>query len=143
MWKEAGAGLSAPRSGHGGGPTMKLTLAPCDDVMVLELAGKIPSDDSYDDLHGQIKTLIARGHRKFLLDFRGVRWISSNGIGLIIGAYHSVRRAGGTMRLCRLNQRSLSILYVCQLQLLLEIHEDRAGALAAFAEGTEAAATTS
>ena len=65
------------------------------------------------------------GYKNILLDFSNVAWISSTGVGLILTAFHLVRDNGGRLKLCCLQKRVLSILYVTRLHILCEVHATR------------------
>ena len=111
---------------------MKIKSKTIDDVMVLELGGKVMGGPDYERFHGEIKDLLGKGHRKFLLDFSRVGWINSTGIGILVGAFQSIANAEGKMKLCALNERALSVFYITQLDKIFETYDSCQEALDAY-----------
>jgi anti-anti-sigma factor len=65
--------------------------------------------------------LIARGQRKFVINFQLTRWINSNGIGCLIAAKKTADQAGARMVLCGLERRNLSLIYTTHLEQVFEV----------------------
>jgi anti-sigma B factor antagonist len=110
---------------------MKIKRKPRGQVMVLALSRPVTGGPDCAKFQTEVKSLIHDGYRDIILDFGGVAWISSNGVGLIICAYTTLQKHGGRMRICRLNDRNLSLLYVTQLYRVFPVHDTVAEAVAA------------
>jgi len=104
-----------------------------DDIVVLNLSGKVMGGPDYEKFHGAIKELLEQGHRKYLLDLSGVDWINSTGIGILVSGYHSIKAAEGVMVICGANKRVRGIYYVSQLDKIFDAYETSAEALASLA----------
>ena len=111
---------------------MKTNRNPQGKIMVLELSGKIMGGPDHDRFKGEIKQLIEEGYKDIVLDFAGVPWINSTGLGILISGYHSLRAAEGTMKVCSVKERVLSIFYISQLEKIFEVFPDRTAALASY-----------
>ena len=111
---------------------MKTNRNPQGKVMVLELSGKIMGGPDHDKFKGEIKQLIEDGYKDIVLDFSGVPWINSTGLGILISGYHSVRAAEGTMKVCSVKERVLSIFYISQLEKIFNVYPNREEALASY-----------
>jgi len=94
---------------------MKIKQNPQDNVMVLELSGKIMGGPDFDKFKGEITDLVEGGYKNLILDMSGVPWINSTGLGILITGYHSIKAAEGTMKICNVKERVLSIFYISQL----------------------------
>jgi anti-sigma B factor antagonist len=112
---------------------MKVKQIPHGTVMVLEVSGKIMGGPDFDMFKTEIKELVDGGFRNVVLDLGEVPWINSTGLGILITAHHTVKAASGTMKICNVKERVLSIFYVSQLERVFEVHPDRETALASFA----------
>ncbi len=112
---------------------MKTSRSPQDKVMILEVSGKIMGGSDHDKFKAEIKALIEEGYKDVVLDFAGVPWINSTGLGILISGYHSLRAAEGTMKICAVKERVLSIFYISQLQNVFEVFPTREEALASYA----------
>ena len=110
---------------------MKIKQNPHDDVMVLELSGKIMGGPDFDKFKGEISEVVEGGFKKVILDLSGVPWINSTGLGILITGYHHIKAAEGTMMICNVKERVLSIFYISQLENIFDVYETRDEALAA------------
>ncbi len=110
---------------------MKIKKKPKDKVMVLELSGKIMGGPDFDKFKGEITELVDGGYKDVILDLSGVPWINSTGLGILITGYHSIKAAEGTMKICNVKERVLSIFYISQLENIFDVYESREEALKA------------
>src|SRR2546425_9539835 len=69
------------------------------DVAILDLDGEVRIGDSATALRGAIRSLVAGGNQKILLNLAGVKYIDSSGIGELIANYTTVGRGGGQLKL--------------------------------------------
>lgn len=111
---------------------MKIKQNPQGEIMVLELSGKIMGGPDHDKFKGEIATVLENGFGNVVLDFSGVPWINSTGLGIIISGFHSIKAAEGVMKVCSVKERVLSIFYISQLENIFEVFEGRDEALASF-----------
>ena len=72
------------------------------------------------------------GRRKLVLDLRGVTYIDSAGLGLLVAKYVSVRRTGGDVRLVHVTARSNQLLSITKLATVFRMFESEAEAVASF-----------
>jgi anti-sigma B factor antagonist len=111
---------------------MNIQQAPVGEVMVLNLSGKIMGGPDYEKFHTEIKSLINEGYVDILLNMSRVTWINSTGLGILVSAYHTLKKNGGTMKICDVSSRIDNILNVTQLKLVFETFEKEKDALASF-----------
>ncbi len=103
---------------------MKLTQKLVRGTAVIEVHGKlIGGSDNCDLFHDCIKELIADGRTKIIVDLHRTSWANSQGIGLLIGAYTSVKNAGGDLVLSRVINRINDILTVTRLLIIFKTYE--------------------
>lgn len=111
---------------------MKFKQNPVGDVMVLELSGKIMGGPDHEKFQNEIKDLIGQGHVDVLLNLAKVNWVNSTGLGILVSAFHTVKKNGGQLKICSVSDRIDNILNVTQLKLVFETFEDVDEALASF-----------
>ena len=111
---------------------MKIKKKPQDDVMVLELSGKIMGGPDFEKFKDEITTVVDGGFKKVILDLSGVPWINSTGLGILITGYHSIKAAEGVLKICAVKERVLSIFYISQLENIFDVYETREEAVASF-----------
>ena len=109
---------------------MKIKQNPQGQVMVLELSGKIMGGPDFDKFKGEIADLIEKGFKDVVLDMSGVPWINSTGLGILITGYHSLKAAEGTLKICNVKERVLSIFYISQLENIFKVYPTLEEALA-------------
>jgi len=114
---------------------MNIQKSPEGEVMILNLSGKIMGGPDYEKFHSEIKTLIKEGCVDILLNMSKVTWINSTGLGILVSAFHTLKKNGGQMKICEVSPRIDNILNVTQLKLVFDTHESQKDALAAFNAG--------
>jgi anti-sigma B factor antagonist len=109
-------------------------------VCVLEVVGRLAPSTAQEELTTRVDDLIASGHTNFLIDLRGVSYISSTGVGALIECYHHAERAGGKLKLLNPSQAVRQILTVSKLDSVFDIWTDEEAAIRSFGTtGTETA----
>jgi anti-sigma B factor antagonist len=111
---------------------MKIKQNPQGEVMVLELSGKIMGGPDFDKFKGEISALVDGGTNNVVLDMSGVPWINSTGLGILITGYHSLKAAEGSMKICNVKERVLSIFYISQLENIFQVFETLEEAMASY-----------
>ncbi len=111
---------------------MKIKRRATDEVMILDLSGKIMGGDDFDLFRSTIEKLIEEGHVDILLNMSKVKWINSTGLGLLVSAYTTLVKNGGRMKIAEVSERIDNILHVTQLELIFETFTDEKEALASF-----------
>ena len=115
---------------------MNIKQSPKGDIMVLNLSGKIMGGPSHDEFKAEIKGVIDEGYKDVILDLKGVPWINSTGLGILISGYHSLKAAEGSMKVCNVKERVLSIFYISQLENIFDVYATREEALASVGLGS-------
>nr|MEE4268551.1 STAS domain-containing protein [Candidatus Krumholzibacteria bacterium] len=111
---------------------MNFKQNPVGEVMVLDLSGKIMGGPDHEKFQNEIKTLIAEGHVDILLNLEKVNWVNSTGLGILVSAFHTLKKNGGQLKICNVSDRIDNILNVTQLKLVFETFEGMDEALASF-----------
>lgn len=106
-----------------------------DGIAILELAGKIMGSGDADVLRRAIVAALAEGADHVLLDFRGVPWVNSQGIGVLMSCATNLRPEGGAIKLLGVNDRVRSVLDVTRLSVHFEFFDDEERAVARCAIG--------
>jgi len=104
------------------------------DVMVLHLSGKIMGGPDHEKFHTEVKTLINEGYVDMLLNMSKVNWINSTGLGVLVSAFHTLKKNGGQLKICEVSERIDNILNVTQLKLVFETFDSCDEALGSFGQ---------
>ena len=113
---------------------MKIKRSSKDEVTILELSGKIMGGPDHEKFQSEIKTLIAEGQVDVLLNMGKVSWVNSTGLGILVTAFHTLKKNGGRLKICEVNDRIDNILNVTQLKLVFETYPTCDEALASFSQ---------
>ncbi len=111
---------------------LKISQRDVEDVIILELKGKLIGGSEANLLHDTMKDLITAEKRKVLIDLAHVSWIDSTGLGTLISAYTSLKKAEGELKLLRLTKKIHNLLVITQLITVLEDWDDEKEAIASF-----------
>ena len=94
---------------------MKITRRNIDDVVVLDLKGKLmggQEDEYFRELYEEI---MSDGKRKVIINLAEVNWIASTGIGMLIRAYKTISEAGGHLVLANVSEELRRVFNVLRL----------------------------
>jgi anti-sigma B factor antagonist len=95
---------------------MELATRKIGDTTIIDVRGKLIGGLTHSEMfQRQIKSLLAEGEGNFVVCLRETPWANSQGVGILIGAYTSVRNAGGNLVLSHVTDRIRDILIVTRL----------------------------
>jgi anti-sigma B factor antagonist len=112
---------------------MKASTRQVQDVTVVDLSGQIKLGEGGSILRETVKDLLAKGHKKILLNLGEITYIDSAGIGELISAFTSTRSQGGELKLLHLTKKVHDLLQITKLYTVFDVRDDEVLALAAFA----------
>jgi anti-anti-sigma factor len=84
------------------------------------------------DFNAAVSGLLAEGERKLVVDLSSVGYVDSATIGCLMDLYRQASGSGGALKLAGLQKRVETMLNMTGAQNFLEVHPDRAAALASF-----------
>ena len=108
---------------------MVLKARRLDDVVILDLSGRITIGEGTLVLREQIQRLLAKGDRKFLLNLADVDYIDSSGLGELVTSFTTVRNNGGQLKLLNLTRRVQDLLQITKLLTVFETFNNETEAL--------------
>ena len=99
-------------------------------VEVIAISGKIVgSAQSSQDFHELVRGLVAEGKKRFVIDLTETPWTNSLGVGMLMGAYSTVRKGGGEVVLANATDRIREMLRVTRLEAIFHVHDSLDSAL--------------
>lgn len=110
----------------------KLVSRKVDSVRVIKINGRLDPGDGPDRLAEMVQQFMGEDETEFLLDLRGVTYISSTGVGSLIKSYRSVLKQKGHVKLLSPSQSVMNILAISKLDGVFEIFTDEPTALASY-----------
>jgi len=119
--------------------TMKMTSSEVDDVSVVKLDGRIILGGESNSLREKVKSLLAEGKKKIVLNMADVKYIDSSGLGALVAAHVSSKAQGGSVRLCNLGQKFHEIMQLTKLLTVFDVYDTEAAAVSSFQSSLAAA----
>ncbi len=105
------------------------------DVVILDLSGKLTAGLGDQILHDTIDELLAEEWRKILVNLTAVTFIDSAGVGELVSGHRTAQRLGADLRLLSsASERVRATFYIARLLPIFKVYESEDQALAAFAE---------
>ena len=102
------------------------------DVTILDVEGNIIMGGGSAKLRDTVRRLIDEGRKNVLLNFAGVKYIDSSGIGELVSSQLALNRRGGQMKLANLPSKVEEVIDLSSLRTFFEIHKDEPEALGDF-----------
>ncbi len=111
---------------------MQIAERSAGNVTVLDLSGQITFTQGDQLFKDKIHSLIHQGHRNILVNMANVTHIDSAGLGELVGAYTTVAKAGGSMKLVNLTRRLTDLLSITKLLTVFDTFNSEQDALKEF-----------
>ena len=111
---------------------MRITERTVDDIVVLNLIGRLTVNDGVDLLRDTVTNLVKQGHPKVVLNLAEVPYIDSPALGELVHCLMLARGAKGSVKLAGVNGRVVSLLTIMKLTAEFDTHDTEQQALASF-----------
>ena len=113
---------------------MDLTIVerPIGRVTVLDLVGRLTSDQGATLIKDKVNSLIAQGRTQIVLNLEDVPYIDSSGLGQLVASYGSVKKAGGSLKLLNANSRNHDLLSITRLVTIFDSFDSESEAVHSF-----------
>ena len=112
--------------------TCQISTRNVSDIAVITVNGRIALGQGSDDVRGVVRDMINSGQKKFLLDLAGVTYIDSSGLGELVSAMTSVRKAEGILKLTKPSSKVSELLKMTHLDKVFDVKHDEAEAIGSF-----------
>jgi len=111
---------------------MKIDERSVGDVRVLDVAGQIKFTQGDEVLKDKINSVVHQGGKKVLVNLGGVDYMDSAGLGELVGAYTTVARAGGKLKLLNVTKKLRDLLAITKLLTVFETFDNEQDAVKSF-----------
>src|SRR5579862_3682 len=113
---------------------LKINNREVDGVSIIGLDGRVVLGEESNALREQVKSLLAAGKKKIVLNMDRVTYIDSAGLGTLVAAHHSARSQGVALKLSNLGSRFQEILQVTKLLTVFDVYPNEAAAVHSFSK---------
>ncbi|MGA2094780.1 MAG: STAS domain-containing protein [Candidatus Acidiferrum sp.] len=113
---------------------LKMTNREVDGVSVVALDGRIVLGEESNALREKVKSLIAEGKKKVVLNMANITFIDSAGLGTLVAAHHSAKSQGAALKLAHLGSKFQEVLQITKLLTVFDVYNSEAEAVGSFAK---------
>jgi anti-sigma B factor antagonist len=111
---------------------MKIVERSVNDVVILDLHGKILIGEGDDALREAVTKLVDGGKTKILLNLADVPYVDSAGLGEIVRCYTTVSRKNGKLKLVNLTKKIQDLLAITKLLTVFETYDSEEDGVRSF-----------
>jgi anti-sigma B factor antagonist len=101
-------------------------------ITVLAFAGRLTLGEDCHEARARIKSLLAEGKSRLVLDLGNVNYIDSAGLGTLVASFTSAQSQGGALKLARLSLRIQQLLRSTKLLTVFEVFDSAEEAVTSF-----------
>jgi len=109
-------------------------------VTIVDFKGRIVLGEESAALRELVRELISKGHKQILFNLAEVAYIDSSGLGSLVGAFTSVRKQQGELKLLNLTGKVHDVMQITKLYTVFEIMNDEATGVKSFSQSEAATA---
>ena len=113
-------------------PSFSVNIEEMHGVLILGISGSLTGQESCVSLIDQLKMLLQKGQKQFVLDMRSVDWINSSGIGFLMRTLATINKNNGQLKLARPSSRVKNILEITHFNELVEVIDNLEKAIYSF-----------
>lgn len=113
---------------------MALAIAERDveGISILDLHGRLVAGEAAGALRERAHQAAASDKRNVVLNMKGVDYIDSSGLGVLVSAHSTLSNAGGGLAMMNLSKRSAELLILTKLTTVFRIFDDEKSAVDSF-----------
>lgn len=113
---------------------LKITDRMVDGVAVQVLEGRIVLGEESNALREKVKSLLAAGQKKIVLNMDNVSYIDSSGLGTLVASHTSAQSQGASLKLSNLGSKFQEVLQVTKLVTVFDVYPSEAAAISSFSK---------
>jgi len=115
---------------------VRMTNSEVDGVTVVALDGQIVLGEESNSLREKLKSLIAEGKKKIVLNLANIKYIDSAGVGTLVAAHISAKTQGASVRICHLGRKFHEVLQITKLLTVFDVYDTEVAAVSSFEEAS-------
>jgi anti-sigma B factor antagonist len=101
-------------------------------IIIVDMKGRVTAGPEVASFRGKVQTLASAGTANLILNLLHVDYIDSTGLGALVMAATSLRKAGGSVKLLNLNRRNIELLVMTKLATVFDVFTDEQDAVNSF-----------
>ncbi len=102
---------------------LKIVKDKLKDVTVLRLEGKLVIGDEVEEFRKAITEAVKEGAKKIVIDLSKLSYMDSTGLGELVRAYTTVKKANGNLKLASLTEKVKDLMFMTKLLTIFENYD--------------------
>ena len=115
---------------------MTLSTRQVGGITILDIGGRIVLGEESASVRDVIRDLLKNGHKQILFNLGDVIYIDTIGFGSLVGAFTTVRKQGGDLKLLNLPEKFAGVMQITKLSTVFDIINEEAAAVKSFSQST-------
>jgi anti-sigma B factor antagonist len=111
---------------------LRMTDKDVNGVTVVTLDGRIVLGEESHFLREKLKSLLAGGKKKIVLNMADVNYIDSTGLGTLVAAHVTAKTQGASVRLCLLGKKFHEVMQMTRILTVFDVYDTEADAVSSF-----------
>ena len=99
------------------------------DVHVLAPEGRIAFGYGDQEMGEAVRSALAGGARKVLINMEKVAYLDSSGIGELVSCYAAIKNRQGELKICSMNSKVTNLIKMTSLFAVFSVHDTEEEAL--------------
>ena len=112
--------------------TLEIHKRDREGISILDLKGRLVVGEPSGRLREKLAEETSQGIRRIVLNLEGVEYIDSTGLGSMVICFTSLQKAGGALKLMKLNRRNVELLVLTKLSTVFEVFQEEQDAVNSF-----------
>ena len=113
---------------------LKMSDSEVGGTSVVMLDGRIVLGEESQALRQKLKSLIAEGNKKIILNMDNIKYIDSAGLGILVAAHVTAKLQGASLILSNLGTKFQEILQITKLVTVFQVFKTEAAAVASLSK---------
>ncbi len=102
---------------------LKITKEKFKDVTILKLDGKLVIGDEVEQFRKAVSETLKEGNHKIVIDLSNLSYMDSTGLGELVRAYTTVKKANGELKLASLTEKVKDLMFMTKLLTIFENYD--------------------
>jgi anti-sigma B factor antagonist len=111
---------------------MHITERKTQDVVVLDLVGRLTVGDGAELLRDKVTSVVFQGNTKVLLNMAGVPYIDSGGLGELVRCSMAAKKVNGSVKMIGLTSKVIDLLTITKLIAVFDTYDSEPEAMSSF-----------
>ena len=112
--------------------TLEIHKREKEGILILDLKGRLVVGEPSVRLRETLTEEMAQSARRVILNLDGVEYIDSTGLGSMVICFTGMQKAGGALKLMKLNRRNVELLVLTKLSTVFEVFGEEQDAVNSF-----------